>query len=92
MIVLDVDADELPEDDEHDRALEERTDERPKEPEDGVLVAELEFAEREEIKQIPRSPHLAIDTYTPILGRPISLASVTQIRLLVRSTAVGVDR
>ena len=38
MVVDDIDADEFAEDDEQHRALQQGPDERPEEPEEGVLV------------------------------------------------------
>ena len=65
MVVGDIDADELTKDDEQNSAKKKRADERPEEPEEGVLIAQFEFAERQEVQQLPRSTHLPIDTRHP---------------------------
>jgi hypothetical protein len=70
VVVLDVDADELAEDDEEHGALQERPDERPEEAEDGILVSELQLTEREKIQQFPRSSNLPVDTLTPVASMP----------------------
>ena len=65
MVVLHVDTDELAQDDEHDGAREQGTDQRPEIAEDGVLVAKLQFAKREEVEQFPGSAYLPADRSSP---------------------------
>jgi len=73
VIVLDVDANELAEDDEEDRSLEEGPDERPEEAEESVLVPELELTERQQVQQFPRAERLPLDRASPPCRHPARL-------------------